>query len=203
LPFDKVTTLIDAFVQVKNHLGSGKLAARDLTQHARAGRLTVAALWILPNGSKQVGILRPLFWQDNKILVSFPFDDKRDEGATVRGPPKVGHWYFFVGRRRLDRLYSTAAPSKPAAQRPSEKQSQPEDRKLTLLPDEPQFQGRWRPEDVKIWFKKIRRDHPRRPDEHKTEWAERLYDHMKNNFENPPWGDAAALRRRLNDPNYD
>jgi hypothetical protein len=35
----------------------------------------------------------------------------------------IGSCYFFVGRRRFDQLYSTAAPSKPVEQRPSHKRS--------------------------------------------------------------------------------
>jgi hypothetical protein len=74
------------------------------------------------------------------------------------------------------------------------------------LPEEPQFEGpgKWRPEDVKIWFKEIRRNYPQGSDESKTAYAVRLYGHMEKDFENPlPWDDAESLRRRLNDPNYD
>lgn len=180
LPLHEFMPLNDAFVQAKNSLGSGELAARDLTKDARAKRLTVAARWVEPNGIEQAGILRSAFWQYYKIVSSFPFDVNRLEGASVRGPPLAGRWYFFVSRRR---------------------QSQPrDDRRLTLLPEEPQFEEpiRRRPEEAKAWL--AEKMASLKPGENKNEWARRQYPEMEKDFgENIPWKDWQTLRRRMND----
>jgi hypothetical protein len=126
LPLRQFMPLSDAFAQAKNRLGvwSDDLAARELWQHARHRRLTVAARQILPGGTEQVFILKSAFWQYFAIETIHPFPDVRLKAAVVRGriwPASLGdgRWYFFVGRRRFDRCYSTAAPSKPAAQAPA------------------------------------------------------------------------------------
>jgi hypothetical protein len=71
----------------------------------------------LPDGTEQVVIFRSKFWQYFAIL---PPDSIRPKVVRVRGGALLtGEWYFFVGCRRFERLYSTAAPSKPAAQAPA------------------------------------------------------------------------------------
>jgi hypothetical protein len=203
LPLHEFTTLNDAFVQEKNHWGSGELAARELTKHARARRLTVAARWVERGGIEHVGILRSAFWRYYKIVSAFPFEINRPEGTSVLGPPLAGRWYFFVGRRRLDRLHSTPAPSKPVAQRPSPKQSQPQDdRRLTLLPEKLQFEAprKRRPEEAMRWLaEKMANDPPKSGD--RSDWARRHYPEMKNDFgeDDIPWKDWTVLRRRMND----
>jgi hypothetical protein len=208
LPLDKFMPLIDAFVQAENRLGSGELAAHDLTDHARAGRLTVAARWVERGGLKQAGVLRSAFWQSFKIWPD------RLERVCVRGPLLAGHWTWFVGRRRFDRLYSiavsstpvaqhsTAVSSKPAAQRSSPKSSQSQDdRRLTLLSDEPQFEERikWRREDAMKWLAdQFKGDTPKSGE--RSAWARRKYLDMVRDFgENIPWQDWEVLRRRMND----
>jgi hypothetical protein len=199
LPLHELMPLTDAFVQAEKRLGSGELAARDLTKHARAGRLTVAVQWVERGGIELAGIPRSAFWQYYKISLD------RLEPVVVRGARTagMGRPYFFVRRRRFDRLYSTAAPSKPVERRPSPKQSQPEDRKLTLLPEEPQFEPRNRrkPEEANKWLAEQITGDPRKPDETKNEWARRKYPDMKRDFgEDIPWKDWTVLRRRMNDP---
>src|SRR5262245_10712721 len=109
-----------AFVQAKNCLGSGDLAAHDFWQRARDRQLTVAARRISPDGTEQVFLFRARFWQYFDML---PPDSIRPEIVRVRracerAPLLTGKWYCFVGRRRFEQLYSTAAPSKPAVQAP-------------------------------------------------------------------------------------
>lgn len=121
LPLHQFMPLNHAFVRAKNCLGAGGIAAHDLWQHARCRRLTIAARRILPDGTEQVVIFRPKFWQYFAIL---PPDSIRPGVARIRAaygwaPLLIGDWYAFVGRRRFDRCYSTAAPSKPAVQAPA------------------------------------------------------------------------------------
>ena len=114
LPINRFLPLADAFVQVKNRLGSFSLAARDLTQRAYGGLLTTAVRVIWLDGTEEAFLLRPVFWQWFDILDVARFGAPPGERmAYVNGPIAfIGQWYFFVGRRRLDRFYSTAAPSK-------------------------------------------------------------------------------------------
>ena len=76
-----------------------------------------------------------------------------------------------------------------------------DDRRLTLLPDEPQFEApiRRRPEEAKAWLaEQIEKDPP---GENKNEWARRKYPDMERDFgENIPWKEWEVLRRRMNDP---
>jgi hypothetical protein len=74
-----------------------------------------------------------------------------------------------------------------------------------LLSDKPQFEEprKWRPKDVKEWFKYVRKIDPQKPEENNSDYARRLHGRMAKDFENPPWGEAETLRRRLNDPDYD
>ena len=41
------------------------------------------------------------------------------QGRVRPRPILTGRWYFFVGRRRFDRLYSIVVPSKPIGQTPT------------------------------------------------------------------------------------
>lgn len=119
LPPHQFMPLDQAFAKAKSYLGSSDLAARDLTQHARGRRLTVAARRIFPDGTEQVLILRRAYWRYFAIL-----PPSSDSGMVrVRGRIILpGVWYCFVGRRRFDRLYSTAPPSVPAVQKPTARQ---------------------------------------------------------------------------------
>jgi predicted RNA polymerase sigma factor len=104
LPLHQFMSLNHAFAKAKDCLGSGDLAARDLRQHARDRRLTIAARRIFPDGTEQVLIFRSAYWQYFEIWP--PYDSKV---VHVRGPITFpGAWYCFVGRRRFDRLYSTS-----------------------------------------------------------------------------------------------
>jgi hypothetical protein len=117
LPPHQFMPLSDALAQAKSCLGSSDLALRKLRQDARRRRLTIAAWRILPDGTEQVLLFRAAFFQYFAILSP----DSIRPIASVRGPVSLvgGRWYYFVGRRRFERLYSTAAPSKPAAQAPA------------------------------------------------------------------------------------
>jgi hypothetical protein len=125
LPLHLVMTLNEAFAQAKSRLGADSLAAHELSQHALGGRLIIAARWIWRDGTEGALIFRTAFWQYFRI-------SSYAEGACVEAqkgafpydrPLLSGQWYFFVGRNRFDRRYSTAtvpsestAPSKPEAQ---------------------------------------------------------------------------------------
>jgi hypothetical protein len=92
------------------------------------------------------------------------------------------------------------SPSEPAATRepPAE---DVEWQKLPQLPEKPQLEEsrKWRPNEVRTWFKSVRKTYPQKSGENKSAYARRLHDHMKNDFEgDPPWGEP-TLRRRLND----
>jgi hypothetical protein len=92
------------------------------------------------------------------------------------------------------------APPPPIESPPEEAEQQ---RPPLLLPDEPQFEEprKWRPEEVQTWFKNIRKTHRKKPEETKSAYARRLYEHMKNDFEEDiPWTEWTTLLRRLNDP---
>jgi hypothetical protein len=111
--------LNEAVARAADRLGSSSLAGRDLTQHARARRLTVAMRWIWPDGREQMFILRSRFWQWYAICARDPAPEiGRQESVSVLGAPgnRVplrGQGHGFVGRRRFERLYSATPPSKP------------------------------------------------------------------------------------------
>jgi hypothetical protein len=106
LPLHQFMSLNHAFAKAKDCLGSGDLAARDLRQHARDRRLTIAARRIFPDGTEQVLIFRSAFWRYFEIWPPYSSDS---EVVPVRGPITFpGAWYCFVGRRRFCRLYSLA-----------------------------------------------------------------------------------------------
>jgi hypothetical protein len=75
-----------------------------------------------------------------------------------------------------------------------------EDRRLTLLPEEPQFEApkKRRPEEAMQWLaEKMGNDPPKSGD--RTDWARRYYRQMENDFgEDIPWS-LETLRRRMND----
>jgi hypothetical protein len=129
--------LNDAFTQAKNRLGSYDLTARDLTQHARARRLTIAVRVIWPDRTEQAFILRSAFWRwygidEARRLVGDTM--QRAGTATVRQmcgnpTPLLGDWHLFVGRRRFERLYakvesSDRRPGTQSTERPSTEQPQ-------------------------------------------------------------------------------
>jgi hypothetical protein len=121
LPLDKFLPLDDAFAQASSRLGAASgLTARDLWQHARNRRLTVAARRILPDGTERVFIFRSAFWQHFVFRLS---PDAVHSQVRLRGALEAilvpGPWHLFVGRRRFDRLYPTAAPSGSAAPAPA------------------------------------------------------------------------------------
>jgi hypothetical protein len=215
LPLHHFIPIADAFVQAKSRLGSGELAVRDLTQHARNRRLTVAARVILHGRPELCVIIRSAFWRHYEILRFSALEGIRGETAGVRGPGRLpgGAWYFFVGRRQFEQLYFTAALIRPVARQaplsPSVLQppashvvrQEPPD---VRLPEEPQLEApiQRQPDDPKAWLREARRKHPQESGESMTGYARRLYGHMEREFEEPPWGDADALRRRLYDQNY-
>jgi hypothetical protein len=92
------------------------------------------------------------------------------------------------------------SPSEPSATRelPAE---DVERQKLLQLPEEPQLEEsrKWRPNEAQTWFESATKAHLQRPGENKSDYARRLYDHMKSDFgEDIPWS-VPTLRRRLND----
>jgi len=114
LPLSRLVPLKDAAKLASDRLGSYELAAQDLAQRARTRQLTIVAQVV--GCDKRVFILRPEFWRWYKVVWARPRpEDGRPEvfiGVNpVRDNPVrrvVGEWDFFVGRRRLDRLYSVA-----------------------------------------------------------------------------------------------
>jgi hypothetical protein len=125
LPLHQFMSLNHAFAKAKDCLGSGDLAARDLRQHARNRRLTIAARGVFPDDTEQALIFRSAFWRYFEIWPPYPSDS---EAVRVRGAITLpGAWYCFVGRRRFDLLYSTAddrrAAREPALGTPSIPQS--------------------------------------------------------------------------------
>jgi hypothetical protein len=115
LPLPRLVPLKDAFKLASDRLGSYSLAADDLAQRARTRQLLIVAQVIGRDGSKRVFLLRSKFWRWYRVVWSSP---RPDEGRSevVVGVDRVrdncvrtvGQWHFFVGRRRLDRLYSVA-----------------------------------------------------------------------------------------------
>jgi hypothetical protein len=123
LPLHQFISLNDALAQVRGRVGAGDLAAHDLWQHARERRLTIAARQVW-RGQEQAFILRSAFWQYFTIDAYRPWvydssetarsspDDRLEVARVWRGrgaPSWVGTWYFFVARKRFERLYSAAA----------------------------------------------------------------------------------------------
>jgi hypothetical protein len=206
LPLDRLLSLNDALILAKGRLGSFSLATHDLTQRASTGQLTVAVRVIWLDGTEEAFLLRPVFWQWFDIQDAPRFLEARpgdERVARVYGRIPLTGWHFFVGRRRFDRLYSTAMPSKPAVQKlPREWLWQEGSQKLTLLSEEPQLEPapRWRPEQAEEWLKETMHNYSKKPGESKNKWAERLYnDHMKYDFgDKPPWGEWRTLRRYMN-----
>jgi hypothetical protein len=123
LPLHRFISLNDALSKAKSRLGSGDLAARDLWQHAKARRLTIAARRIRYDGTEEVLILRSRFWQYFVITRTVRFQDPVSmtgayDAAWVRGPSALpGRWYLFVDHRQLDKLYYSRSPQqkKPTA----------------------------------------------------------------------------------------
>jgi len=117
LPLSRLVSLKDAAKLASDRLGSYELAAQDLAQRARTRQLTIVAQVV--GCDKRVFLLRPEFWRWYKVVWSSPRPDEgrpevfvgvdRVRDNRVR---TVGQWHFFVGRRRLERLYSAASPSK-------------------------------------------------------------------------------------------
>jgi hypothetical protein len=120
LPLSRLVPLKDAFKLASDRHGSYSLAADDLAQRARTRQLLVVAQVTGRDGSKWVFLLRPEFWRWYRVIWSSPRpEDGRPEvfvsvdrvhDNCVR---TVGRWHFFVGRRRLERLYSVTPSSKP------------------------------------------------------------------------------------------
>jgi len=120
LPLSRLVPLKDAFKLASDRLGSYELAAQDLAQRARTRQLLVVAQVIGRDGSKRVFLLRSKFWRWYRVIWSRP---RPDEGRSEVGVSVdrvhdnhvrvLGHWDFFVGRRRLEQLYSVAPFSKP------------------------------------------------------------------------------------------
>jgi hypothetical protein len=113
LPVHRFISLNDAFSLAKSRLGSGDLAAIDLTQHAKAGHLMIAAWNIRHDGTEQFLILRSRFWQYFGIERSLNFFEACGDAASVRGSSALpGRWYFFADRRQLDQFYSATSPQR-------------------------------------------------------------------------------------------
>jgi hypothetical protein len=121
LPLHQFISLNAAFAQANSRFRSSDLTAYDLWQHARNRQLTIAARRLSPDGIEQVFLFRSVFWQYFGIWSP---SSLHPEAVHVQPRVRVhpiltGRWYFFVGRKRFERLYSTEAPSKPAVQTPA------------------------------------------------------------------------------------
>ena len=127
LPLSRLVPLKDAAKLASDRLGSYELAARDLVQRARTRQLMIVAQ--VTGRDERVFLLRPEFWRWYRIVWSRSRPDEgrpevfvdvdRVHDNRVR---TVGRWDFFVGRRRLERLYSVSPPSKPVT-KPKDKKS--------------------------------------------------------------------------------
>jgi hypothetical protein len=119
LPLSRLMSLKDAFKLASDCLGSYELAAQDLAQRARTRQLTIVAQVV--GRDKRVFLLRPEFWRWYKVVWARPRpEDGRPEVFVDVNPVRdnpvrraVGEWYWFVGRRRLERLYSATSSSMP------------------------------------------------------------------------------------------
>jgi hypothetical protein len=100
LPVNEWVPLRHALAQIRALVGSGELAARDLTQRARSGAVTLAARRIHTSGTEQLLVLKRSFWGLTTITPS----------GRVQGKPLLlGRWYVFVRLRELDKFYPVAA----------------------------------------------------------------------------------------------
>jgi len=121
LPRHQFMSLSEAFAQAKSWLRADDLTAHDLWQHARDRRLTVAVRQAMPDGTEQAFILRSAFWRYFRIWPPHSrYREVPQVGGSIEGVFehilfRGRRWYFFVGHRRFDRLYSVAAPDEPAA----------------------------------------------------------------------------------------
>ena len=172
LPLQHFLPLHSAFAQAKDRLGSYSLAARDLTQYARARRLTVAVRVIWPDGTEQAFILRSVFWRWYGIF------DSRSGTATVRqvcgnSTTRLGDWHLFVGRRRFERLYSVSAPSKPTPKKP--------------------------PPDPEQWLAPMRAKFAQLPSGRKSAWVrDKAFPQMRQELgDRAPWHTWDSLKRAM------
>jgi len=182
LPSRHFIPLNAALDRAKDCLGLHSLAARDLTQHAHVGRLTVAVRLIWPWGTEWSFILRPVFWQWHDIEDGPRFwESLPDErAARVVGPIKlIGNWHFFVGRKRFDRLYSTAASPTPSA-------------KPTLKAPSP-------PPDPKKWLIPMQVEFARVPTRRRAAWIrEKAFPQMQRELgDMAPWKNSGSLQRAM------
>jgi hypothetical protein len=132
--------------------------------------------------------------------VVFHIDGTIGISLPLRGDYKGPSWCSAVYDSAALRLWREGRSEPPQSAQVEPKKA--EQQKLVLLPDEPQFEPKiWRPEDVQLWFKEAKDNHPRESDENKSAYARRLHnDHMRNDFVGGaiPWT-LATLRRRLDD----
>jgi len=113
LPLPRLVPLKDAFKLASDRLGSYSLAAHDFVQRARTRQLLIVAQVIGRDGSKRVFFLRSKFWRWFRVVWSSPRPDegRPDPGVGV-DIRTLGRWHFFIGRRRLEQLYSAALADK-------------------------------------------------------------------------------------------
>lgn len=118
LPPQQWLSLADALARAKAVLGpSDDLAAHDLTQHLRAGRLTAGARHVLTSNKDRCFIFSRAFWQDAEVARPLPDAFWQASGQTppAHRQPRVratalgsGRWYVFIRRRQVDRVYPRA-----------------------------------------------------------------------------------------------
>jgi hypothetical protein len=112
LPPEKWASLAEALARVKAVLGpADDLAARDLTQHLRARRLTAGARHVAagfrPTDKDACYIFTRAFWRD--AMVDRPLSGFSQPRVRAKALQTGGSWYFFIRRAELDRLYPGAA----------------------------------------------------------------------------------------------
>jgi len=177
LPPRHFIPLNDALALAKSRLGSYSLAAHDLTRRAGAGEFTIGARMIRRDGSDEVFLLRRAAWQSHVIREHSYFEAPPGSElfARAHGPvfSSVFGWHFFVGRRRLERVYSTAAPTKSTPKKP--------------------------PPDPEQWLAPMRAKFAQLPNGKKSAWVrDKAFPQMRRELEDrAPWHTWDSLKRAM------
>jgi hypothetical protein len=208
----KGVELTDAFGQLKRIVGprdvGNKHTVKYFNRKVHAGELEL--ILVRPDGTYREFDAA----EHQKLNIRVPLN--YEEGCSIEPYFEEGRWY--VRCSDLDKLTTSPAAraeeSMPGPASPVEpvvfdnppgvdiEPASPSESLATReLPEEPQLEEsrKWRPNEVRTWFKSVRKTHPQKPGENKSAYARRLHNHMKDDFEGDiPWGEP-TLRRRLND----
>jgi hypothetical protein len=114
--------LSDAFARARAHLGSHRLAERDLLEHMRSGRLATAVRRIAGDGVELFEAVAPSFFATAVLtprngdveIVEIDALIARPSGVEAPTDESSGLRAFFVARSDLGKLYPVAADPAPA-----------------------------------------------------------------------------------------